>query len=111
MGEGNGVHAKVNGGRDAVGSNEQTPLLRNPGSHDGNQGTGDALIDGVGGDFSQTDEGDIDDDEGKASQRVGSLRGLFISLSVFALIFLQGGISSSSHSFPHQHIPNGRGWD
>ncbi|PQE04774.1 major facilitator superfamily transporter protein [Rutstroemia sp. NJR-2017a BBW] len=99
MGEGHGVHAKVNGGRNGVGSNEQTPLLRNPGSHDGNRGTGDALIDGVGGDFSQPEEGDIDNDGGKASQRVGSLRGLFISLSVFALIFLQAanmsGISTT----------------
>jgi hypothetical protein len=96
MGGGNGVHAKVIGERNAVRSNEQTPLLRNPGSYDGNQGTGDALIDGVGEDFSQSE--DIDDNDGKASQRVGRLRGLFISLSVFALIFLQG--EYCSHTLP-----------
>lgn len=110
MGEGNDVHAKVNGKRSAVSSNEQTPLLRNSGGHDGNQVTGDALISGVGEDLSQADEGNSNDDDGKASQRVGSLRVFFISLSMFALIFLQGKYWSPllpSHTSRSQREENG----
>jgi hypothetical protein len=68
---------------------EETPLLgstRRGSEDDGSEGT---LTDLNGG------EREVEEDSNKANQQVGRLRGLFIILGVWGLIFLQG----ESHVF------------
>ena len=65
--------------------NEATPLLSDePRSIDQDDGSSDTLTDSRRGDEEEVE------DEDKANQHVGRVRGLFIMLSLCGLMFLQG---------------------
>ena len=65
---------------------EETPLLREQRSVNGDGGSEETLTDPR----RASDEERMDEDDDKANQQVGSGRGLLIILSLWGLIFLQG---------------------
>lgn len=79
----------------ATGAGEGTPLLgehRRSGSDDGSEETlTDRRV--------RVDEESVDEDDDKANQQVGRVRGLLIILSLWGLIFLQGTLSSCKENY------------
>ena len=71
---------------------EETPLLREQSSVNGDDRSEETLTDPR----RASSEERADEDDDKANQQVGSGRGLFIILSVWGLIFLQGMVFSMS---------------